>query len=149
MSTIGVGVVGCGFVGLGAHVSSFRKIEGADLAAIADPDTDRRTAAQQKYQPAAAYADYAELVRDPAVQAVVVACPTPLHGRVALAAIEAHKHVLCEMPLAATLDEADQIIDAARRNGVVLMPSLTFRFTPNYVKAKQIIQDAQFGTPTS
>ena len=124
MQTVGVGVVGCGFVGLGAHVSSFAKIEGSRLVAIADPDEARRSKAQAKYQPQSAYADYAELVRDPEVDAVVVALPTPMHAPVALAAIEAGKHVLCEMPLAATLDQADQIIAAAESQGVILMPSL-------------------------
>ncbi len=149
MKRIGVGVVGCGFVGLGAHVSSFRKIEGSDLVAIADPDEPRRTKAATKYQPKSAYADYAELVQDPAVNLVVVSLPTPLHGPVALAAIEAGKHVLCEMPLAASLEEADQIIDAAQKQGVLVMPSLTFRFTPNYVRAKQQMAEPAFGSPTA
>ena len=72
-----------------------------------------------------------------------------MHAPVALAAIEAGKHVLCEMPLAATLEQADQIIAAAQARGVILMPSLTFRFTPNYVRAKQAIQEGAFGAPTS
>lgn len=149
MKSIGIGVVGCGFVGLGAHVSSFRKIEGSRLVAVADPDANRLSKAAAKYEPQSVYHDYAELVNDPQVDAVVVAAPTPLHAPVALAAIEAGKHVLCEMPLAANMDDADRIIAAAQRQGVVLMPSLTFRFTPNYVKAKEMICQGQLGLPTA
>jgi predicted dehydrogenase len=149
MDQVGVGVVGCGFVGLGAHVSSFAKIEGSRLAAVADPDPKRLGKAAEKYRPQATYQDYSDLVADPAVQAVVIALPTPLHGKVAMAAIEAGKHVLCEMPLAANMEEADQMIAAARKQGVVLMPSLTFRFTPNYVKVKQTIDSGELGVPTT
>jgi predicted dehydrogenase len=149
MDPIGVGVVGCGFVGRGAHVPAFHSMEQARLVAVADPDAKRLGKVAKKYQPQATYEDYADLVRDPNVQAVVVSAPTPLHAPAALAAIQAGKHVLCEMPLAATLDEADRLIEAADRAGVVLMPSLTFRFTPNYVKAKQLIDSGAIGTPVS
>jgi predicted dehydrogenase len=149
MDSIGVGVVGCGFVGRGAHVPAFSKIEGSELVAVADPDTKRLGKVAKKYAPKATYADYADLVQDPNVQAVVVAAPTPLHAKVSMAAINAGKHVLCEMPLAASLDDADELIDLADKAGVVLMPSLTFRFTPNYVKAKELIDGGAVGTPTS
>ena len=149
MKNIGVGVVGCGFVGRGAHVPGIAAIEGATLAAVADPDSKRRTKAATKHKAQAAYEDYADLVADPNVQAVVVSVPTPMHAKVALAAIEAGKHVLCEMPLAANLAEVDQMIDAADRQGVYLMPGLTFRFTPNYVKAKEMLTSGAIGKPSS
>ena len=105
MDPIGVGVVGCGFVGRGAHVPAFHSMEQARLVAVADPDTKRLGKVAKKYQPQATYEDYADLVRDPNVQAVVVSAPTPLHAPAAMAAIQAAKHVLCEMPLAATVDD--------------------------------------------
>jgi predicted dehydrogenase len=149
MDKIGVGVVGCGFVGRGAHVPALKTIECAHLAAIADPDEKRRTKAATKYDVPGAYEDYQQLIDDPDVQAVIVSVPTHLHAEVSLAAIKAGKHVLCEMPLAANLEEADEVIAAANEAGVYLMPSLTFRFTPNYVKAKQMIQDGVLGAPTA
>lgn len=145
---VGVGVVGCGFVGRGAHVPAICDLEDAKLVAVADSDAERRAKAARKFQIKSSYHDYRDLVGDPDVQLVVVAVPTPLHATVALAAIDAGKHVLCEMPLAASLAEADQLIAAAHRRGVVLMPSLTFRFTPNFVKAKQMIKDGLIGKPT-
>ncbi len=146
MDTIGVGVVGCGFVGYGAHVPAFKTIEGSRLVAVADADAKRRDKAAEKYQ-VKSYAEYSDLVKDPEIQAVVVAVPTPLHAEVALAAIEAGKHVLCEMPLAANLTQADEIISAAQRRSVYLMPSLTFRFSPPFVKVKQLIDDGTIGEP--
>jgi predicted dehydrogenase len=146
---IGVGVVGCGFVGRGAHVPSFAGIDGARLVAIADADEKRRNKAATKHNVESSYDDYTKLVNDPKVDAVIVALPTPLHVPASLAAIEAGKHVICEMPLAPSLEEADRLIDAASRAGVVLMPSLTFRFTSNYVKAKELIAQGVLGNPTS
>ncbi len=145
MDSINVGIVGCGFVGLGAHVPAFKAIEGARLVAIADADSGRRDKVVKKYQVPSAYKDYSELIRDSEVQVVVIAAPTPLHAQVAMAAIEAGKHVLCEMPLAANLEEVDQMIEAARRQGVCLMRGLNFHFTPNYVKAKELIDSGAIG----
>jgi predicted dehydrogenase len=149
MKTLGIGVLGCGFVGRGAHVPAFAEIDGAELVAIADADVTRRTKTAAKYGISASYERFEQLVADPRVDAVVVALPTPLHVPASLAAIEAGKHVLCEMPLAPTLEEADRMISAARAAGVVLMPSLTFRFTANYVKVKELITAGALGNPTS
>lgn len=149
MAKLGVGVIGCGFVGYGAHVPAFSAIEQASLVAVADPDPKRLDKAVKKYSVPAAYQDYADLVKDPAVEAVVVSVPTPLHAKAALAAIAAGKHVLCEMPLCPTLVDADGLIAAANRAGVVLMPGLNFRFTPNYVKAKELVTSGALGQVTA
>ena len=149
MRPVKVGVVGCGFVGRGAHVPAFAEIETAELVSIADPDDARRSKVEKKFSLQSSYRDYSELVADPSVDLVVVAVPTPLHADVAMAAIEAGKHVLCEMPLAVTMDAAEQLIDAAKKQGVVLMPSLTFRFTPTFVRVKQMIEEGMIGSPVS
>jgi predicted dehydrogenase len=146
---IGVGVIGCGFVGRGAHVPAFSAIEDATLVAVADPDEKRLGKAAKKYQIESTNRDYQDLVKDPNVEAVVVAVPTPLHAQATLAAIEAGKHVICEMPLAANTEEADTMIAAAKKQGVLLMPGLTFRFTPNYVKAKALVAEGAVGEPTA
>jgi predicted dehydrogenase len=146
MTSIGIGVIGCGFVGAGAHVAAVTAIEGACLVALADPDPKRLAKVARKHQPESAYGDYADLLKDRQVGAVIVAVPTPLHAAVSLAAIEAGKHVLCEMPLTANLEEADILIAAARRAGVCLMPGLTYRFTPNYVRARELLRRGALGT---
>ncbi len=72
-------------------------------------------------------------------------CPRRSMPRPRWLRLNSGKHVLCEMPLAANLEEADQIIDAAAKASVILMPGLTFRFTPNYVKAKQLYDEGLLG----
>ena len=72
MKEIGVGVVGCGFVGRGAHAPAFHAMDGARLVAVADPDSRRRNRAVQKYEVPANYHDYHDLLRDTDVDAVVI-----------------------------------------------------------------------------
>jgi predicted dehydrogenase len=62
-------------------------------------------------------------------------------------AIDKGKHVLCEMPLAPRVSEAKRFGEEAEKAGVTLMPVLNFRFTPNYVKAKQLIDAGKIGRP--
>jgi predicted dehydrogenase len=144
---VGVGVVGLGFVGAGAHLHAFRRLERANLVAIADVNEKALAKGAKRHDVPATYTDYEQLIADPKVDAVVVSVPTQHHAPIAIAALKAGKHVLCEMPFAPTLEDTDKMIAAAKESGVTLMPSLNFRFTPNYVKAKQLIDAGELGTP--
>lgn len=146
---VGIGLVGLGFVGEKAHLSAFKSIPGAKLVAVADIDTERARKAAEKFKLKSVYSSHSELIRDPEVEAVVISAPTFLHRQIAVDAMRAGKHVLCEMPLAPTLEEAKKIVDEASRAGVIFMPSLNFRFTPNYVKAKELIKGGSVGTPVA
>ena len=146
---VGVGVVGLGFVGEKAHLPAFRSVKGSRLVAVADIDLERAKRAAEKFRLTSVYASHKDLIKDPNVDAVVVSVPTFLHRQIAVYAIRAGKHVLCEMPLAPNLREAQEIVEEAKRAGVVLMPSLNFRFTPNYVRTKELIEKGAIGTPTA
>jgi predicted dehydrogenase len=148
-SEVGIGLVGLGFVGEKAHLSAFKSIPGAKLVAVADIDTERARKAAEKFKLKSVYSSHTDLVRDPDVDAVVISVPTFLHRQIAIDAVRAGKHILCEMPLAPTLKEAQEIVDEANRAGVILMPSLNFRFTPNYVKAKDLVSGGSIGTPVA
>ncbi len=146
---VGIGIVGLGFVGEKAHLPAFRSIPGARLAAVADIDVERTRRAAEKFKLESVYSSHKDLLRDPNVDAVVVSVPTFLHREIALDAVRAGRHVLCEMPLAPTLREAQEMVDEAKRARVILMPSLNFRFTPNYLKAKELIEKGSIGTPAA
>jgi len=147
LDPIGVGVIGLGFVASGAHLPSLKAIPNAKIVALSDIDEARLKKMAKKFSVSDMYTDYKELLKKPAVEAVIVSIPTPFHHKVVIDAAEAGKHILCEMPLAPTLEEADQMIAAADKAGVKLMPSLNFRFTPNYVKAKELIESGGIGKP--
>ena len=72
--------------------------------------------------------------------------PNDLHREIAVAAAEAGKHVVCEKPLARTLAEADEMIDACQRAGVLLMYAEELCFAPKYVRAKQLADEGALGT---
>ena len=146
---VGVGVVGLGFVGAGAHLPAFRKLKNANLVAITDVNEKALHKKAKKHGVASTYTDHRKMLEDPAVDAVVVATPTQHHAPVAIDALQAGKHVLCEMPFAPDLATVDKMIATAEKAGVYLMPSLNFRFTPNYVKAKELIDSGEIGKPTA
>jgi predicted dehydrogenase len=81
------------------------------------------------------------------VEAVDICLPHDLHAEVAIAAAEAGKHVLVEKPLAATLAEADAMIAAAARRGVILMVAENVRFDPLYLKVEELLRDGAIGRP--
>jgi len=146
---IGIGIIGLGFVGEKAHLSAFRRIPGSRLEAIADVDQKRLQKAADKSKIKSAYSNHEDLINDSNVDAVVISVPTFLHKKIAIDAFKAGKHVLCEMPLAPNMKDAQEIVDEAKKAGVVLMPSLNFRFTPNYVKTKELIDKGSIGKPAA
>jgi predicted dehydrogenase len=91
------------------------------------------------------YADPLELVRDPEVDVVIVTLPTPLHPDVAIAALEAGKHVFSEKPMARTVADCDRMTAAARRSGRTLMIGQCIRFWPQYETIRALIDAGRLG----
>ena len=108
-----VGIIGCG-VGF-LHLQGFAEIPRVQVVAIAGLDEERCRDLAKQFDVPCVYRDYQELIADPEVEAVTVAVPNILHVPVALAALEAGKHVMVEKPLAPTAAEGERIIEAARR----------------------------------
>ena len=146
LDKVGVAVVGVGFVGGQAHTPSFKKIEGSELVALCARTEKRVKPLAEKYD-VKYYLDYDELLEDLKVHAVVLAVPTPLHFDAAMKAIKKGKHVLCEMPMAPTIDQVKELQKAAEEAGVILMPVLNFRFAPIYEKTKEMIKSGTIGKP--
>ena len=143
---IGMAVVGVGFVGGQVHVPSFKKIEGSDLVALCDTIEPRVKPFAEKYG-VKYYLDFDKLLEDPKVEAVVLAIPTPFHFDLAMKAIKSGKSVLCEMPLAPSIDRVRELQKAAEKAHVLLMPDLQFRFAPIYTKTKEMIDSGEIGKP--
>lgn len=143
---IGVAVVGLGFVGGKAHVPAFKKIQNAELVAVVDVEEERARKVATKHN-VRYYLDPKEAMRNSRIDAVVIAVPTPFHYELVSEAISTGKHVLCEMPLTPTIPESKKLGEIAEEAGVILMPDLNFRFTPNYVKVKEVIEQGTIGKP--
>ena len=145
---VGVAVVGAGFVGGQAHIPSFKKIEGSELIALG-ATTEKRVKPLAEQYGVKYYLDYDKLLEDPKIQAVALAVPTPMHFDLAMKAIKKGKHVLCEMPLAPTIDKVKELQKTAEKNKVILMPILQFRFAPIYAKTKEMIESGLIGKPVA
>lgn len=142
---INVGLIGCGIMG-GVHAEAYVALPDARLVAVTDV---RPTAAEEvaSRSQAEVAANAEALLRRPDVDAVDICTPTPYHKDLILKAAAAGKHIFCEKPLARTLEEAEEALDAVRKAGVKLMVGHVLRFSPPYVKAKDVLAQGRIGRP--
>lgn len=117
----------------------------ARLTAVCDVDQARLQAVVDTYRVPAAYTDYRELISSADVDAVVVCTPDNLHREMTVAALRAGKHVLCEKPMALRNDECAEMVRAARECGRQLMIGQICRYTPGFVRAKELIDQGAIG----
>jgi predicted dehydrogenase len=149
MSTIRVGVVGCGKIATVSHVPRFHAVKGATIVALCDLDLQKAAALRDANGvKAELFSDYGAMLRSGLLDAVSICTPNVLHAPMTLAAFKAGLHVLCEKPMAATLPEATRMIDAARQAGKVLQINQSLRYIPLYVTLASLIRSGSIGTPT-
>lgn len=152
--TLNIGLIGSGFMGQ-AHADAFRRAEMLypDLPAkprlymLADATQELAERAAARFGFEKATGDWRSLVTDPHVDVVDITSPNFLHFDMAMAAIEAGKHVYCEKPLSVTVAEAEAMTAAAAKAGVKTMVAFNNVKTPAAMLAKQIIERGEIGTP--
>jgi len=142
---LSVGLIGCGLMGR-TLADSFYKRRDARVVAVCDPLTSSREGAARAYE-AAAYADYRELLARPDIGAVVIAAPNHLHRDLAVAAAAAGKHIFCEKPMALSVADCDQMIDAAASAGVRLMVGQVLRLMFPFSRMKELATEGELGFP--
>jgi len=146
MFKVGVGVIGVGYIGE-IHARVCSELLMSKLIAVADIDERRAQEAAGKYGAGKWYRDYRDMLRDPEIDAVIIATPDHLHMEPVVAACEAGKDILLEKPIASNLQDAKTIVEAARKANVKLMVGYTCRFDPNYAWTKKTIDEGQIGKP--
>src|SRR5919108_2664423 len=134
---ITIGVLGCGYWGPNL-LRNFTENETADMRWICDLEAQRLNTIARRYPAAKSTTDYQELLADTGLNAVAIATPVGTHFNFAKAALEAGKHVLLEKPLTASVKEAEQLLELADRQRLVLMVDHTFVYTGAVRKIKQI-----------
>ncbi|MBN1917305.1 MAG: Gfo/Idh/MocA family oxidoreductase [Verrucomicrobia bacterium] len=140
---IGLGVVGCGGFGLFA-LQHFAQVAGVRLVAMAGTHREAARAAARRF----GIPDIVEveaLVARQDVDLVYIATPPFLHHAQAMLAIEAGKHVICEKPLALTLDQADEMIAAARGRDLLLVANLMQRYNPVFEAMRRLVESKALG----
>jgi len=139
-----VGLIGSGFIG-DIHAAAFKMVLDAEVVAVASPTPGKAKAFARARGIPKAFEDYRDLLALKQVDMVTLGVPNYLHAEVAVAAAKAGKHVVCEKPLCRTLAEADAMIAACRRAGVLLMYAEELCFAPKYVRARQLVDEGALG----
>lgn len=153
-NTLNIGLIGSGFMGQG-HADAWRRAAMfyPDLPAlpllyaVADQSPSLAEASARRFGAQKACGDWRELINDHAVDVVDITSPNHLHFEMAMAAIDAGKHVYCEKPLAVDARQAQQMAEAARHAGVKTMVAFNNIKTPAAMLAKQLIERGDIGTP--
>jgi predicted dehydrogenase len=140
-----VGIIGSQFEA-DIHAASFQIMpEEAEVVAVASPTPGHPKALAKKYGIPRVFHDYKAMLAERDIEMVTIAAPNALHAAMTIDAANAGKHVVCEKPLCMTLEEADAMIDACRRQGVLLMYAEELFFCPKYVQAKRMADEGAFG----
>ena len=144
-----VGLIGCGNVGVNAHIPAVQANEGMTIVTAADPTPERlqAAAAAAGLEPNDLHADWRDLLAREEVDAVIVATPQRFRPEIVIAAATAGKHVLAEKPLALTPADAQAMIDAVRAHGVTLATVHNYHFMPVYRDIKEVLDSGEIGQP--
>jgi predicted dehydrogenase len=138
-----IGIIGVGF-GAAVHVPGFRS-EGWDVAAICSRDRAKAQKAAAEAAIADIHTDPMELIHRADLDAVAIITPPAAHHPLAMAAIRAGKHVLCEKPFALDSRQATEMRDAAEKSGRTAMIAHEFRHTPQRAYIKQLLAENYIG----
>ena len=140
--TAKVGLVGLGYWGPNL-ARNFDEL--GSLVALCDLDPELRERFAARYPHVTLYADYAEMLANPELDAVVVATPVPTHYALSKQALEAGKHVFAEKPPAMRASEMEELVTLAAKRGLVLMPGHLLLYHPGVQKVKQLIDAGDLG----
>ena len=143
-----IAMIGCGGISVGAHISNYKDMDNVEIVWLCDILPEKMAAAKAKYafiSAAKETTDYNEVLADPEVDAVDICTPNYLHSIIAIAALNAGKHVMTEKPDAMTEAEVVEMKKAAEANGKVLMAMRNNRFMPCSTYTKNAIARGDFG----
>lgn len=147
MSEIGVGIIGCGGIALANHVPGLKLCPDTRLVALCDNNPAILAQASQQTGITTTFARYEDLLGRDDVDAVIITTPNYLHTPLALAAIEAGKHVLCEKPLAMSYADAMAMYRAAQAANLCNMTAFTYRFVPAMRYMTHLVKTGLLGQP--
>ncbi|MFH1616073.1 MAG: Gfo/Idh/MocA family oxidoreductase [Planctomycetota bacterium] len=151
-----VGIVGLGFMGK-MHFRCYKARKDSQIAAVFDLDTKKLTDTsgtagnikgaeeQLDFSGIELYSDFDRMLAEAKLDAVSIALPTYMHKAYTIKALSAGLHVLCEKPMALNVSDCDEMIEAAKKTGRVLMIGHCIRFWPEYAKAKELIESSCYG----
>jgi len=148
MKSVRYGIVGLGYWAQNVHIPNLLMIRDAEIVALCSRSTEKieRAAALCLGTPRH-YQEFDALLGDADVDAVVISTPNGLHERMTIAALQAGKHVLCEKPMAMTVEGCDRVAEVAAKSGKVYQVGQELRYAPAVQREKQLIREGAIGEP--
>ena len=140
----GIGIIGCGKIAQVRHIPEYADHKDAKLLGFYDINLERAKELAAKYG-GTAYATVEELLKNPEIDAVSVCAANVAHAELTIQALNAGKHVLCEKPMATTVEECEAMVEAAKKNGKYLMIGQNQRLAKAHATAKKLIDDGLIG----
>lgn len=137
-----------GIIGLGvgkAHARGYRGSEDAELVAVCDMNAQRLNESAEEWGVEARFTDYAEMFRKANLDIVSVCLPNALHAEATIAGLKAGVHVICEKPMAVTVDEAATMVETARLSQRHLMVSYNYRYRADAQWINRVVQSGRLG----
>lgn len=145
MKKIRWGIIGSANIAKGSVIPGIQQSETGEVLAIASRGIEKAKETAEQLNIPKAYGSYEELLADPEIEAVYIPLPNHLHKEWAIRAAEAGKHVLCEKPLAINATEAEVMVEACQKAGVVFAEAFMYRYHPRYDLIRDIIQSGEIG----
>ena len=147
MEKLRIGIIGCGGIANGKHMPALKKLDDVEMVAFCDIIVERAEQAAKNYgiEGAKAYEDYNEMLAKEKLDVVHVCTPNNVHAPATVASMEAGCHVMCEKPMAKTVAEAQQMLDAQKRTGKKLTIGYQNRFAPEQQCLHEACENGDLG----
>ncbi|MFP4353979.1 MAG: Gfo/Idh/MocA family protein [Phycisphaerae bacterium] len=145
---LGLGLVGCGDFGLFC-AEAYNSLDGIKMVAAADLRKDLADRIAEQFEGASSYGEFAQMLKDPAVDLVHVATPPSSHYQLVMAALEADKHVLCEKPLSMTAQQGQEMVELARKKKKICPVNFVMRYNQITEAVKTILGEELIGQALS
>ncbi len=145
MNKVNVGIVGLGLAGYQLHARAYTQMETVNIQSLCTRNKGKLQTIAEELGVRQVYTDYDDFLEDKQLQAVSICVTDPLHFEYARKAIEKGKHVLCEKPLGTSLEEVRGLVDIARGNKVIFAVGQVYRFVPQFVTLKKMLEAGRLG----
>jgi predicted dehydrogenase len=140
---VGFGIIGAGMIAE-MHASALQIVNNGRLVGFYDPVIAAAESRAAQFN-CKVYATLEEMLADPEIDAVTIATPSGLHGKLSIAAAEAGKHIFCEKPLEITVERVDEVLEACAKNNVLISPVFQSRFSQPVQWVKKAVEQGRFG----
>ncbi len=140
-----IAIIGLGGVAQLVHLPILSKINSVEIVAVSEVNKTRLKTVAEKFNVKNAFTDYTKMLEDVDIDAVIISTPTNTHRDIAVYCLNKKKHLLIEKPIAINYEETKEIDDAAKKNKCNVMVGMNFRFRPDTMLLKSLINSGELG----